>query len=177
MLLSRIIASASERERFALIYQLASRGHKEVSAEYLEKSKIRVFYFSENPKVWKAGYVINTEPDFRYFEVFDNDTKNALLAKNKMSENDIAEVTCIWIESKGISTFERLQVYFQSMIDGIRVGKSYIFGGSTERKVMKLQKEIMPHDFASGEARIGDELTEFSVYFVGRWESLYTMTR
>jgi hypothetical protein len=177
MLKSKIIASQRKRERFAELFQIAARGHKKVTDSYLEKSKIRVFYFADNPKLWKAGYVINTEPDFRYFEVFDNEQKQSLLTQNQMNENDISEVTCIWIESKGVSTVERLQVYFMSMIDAFKAGKSYIFGGSTEPKVIQLQKQIMPHDFANGEAQICDEKASFSVYYVGRWESVYTMIR
>ncbi|MEI7584479.1 hypothetical protein [Runella sp.] len=177
MLKRKKITSKGEWERFVLIFEMACRGHKSVALSYLENARVTVFYHPKRPDEWIAGYVVNSSTPFRYFEVLSDTKKTNLLAQFTMLEGEISEVTCIWIDNTKASKKERLQVYFYSMIDAFKAGKKYIFGGSTEQKVMAIQKPIMPHDFADGIARIGDEVTPFQIYYVGRWESIYTMSR
>jgi hypothetical protein len=177
MLSSKIIALKADNEEFARVYTCEARGHKPVDITYLMPAFVRVFFNPQRPEVWLAGYVINTQAPFRYFIVLDAAHKAALLAQHGISENDLSEVTCIWIKRDKIAMTERLQVYFTSMVDAFRIGKAHIFGGSTEAKVVGLQKQIMPHDFANGTALVGDEFTNYWIYYVGRWESVFTMLR
>lgn len=178
MLSTKIIKTAQEIDQFSSLYFKESRGHKPVDSTYLRQCHlVRVFYRADTPNEWLGGYVINTNAPYRYFVVLDEDLKNKLLLEHGITEDDISEVTCICIKSRQMSQIERMQIYFTSMVDAFAAGKSYIFGGSTEPKIVALQQQIMPHDFHSGTTYVGDEFTDYWIYYTGRIESVFTMLR
>jgi hypothetical protein len=141
----------------------------------LSKSKVRVFFEAATPKCWEAGFIINSTPEFRYFETLEESIKLAKLAEHGITEDNMCEVTCIWMNSSTLKVSQRMYVYFWTMIDGVLAGKDYLFGGSTEPKVIALQRQVMPRPFIDDEVEINGYRTNRSLYYTKRWEGVLIM--
>ena len=123
----------------------------EVDMGYLvTASLVRVFYITEDQ--WLAGYVINDKSPMRYFEPFDAFNKKIILRDAGLTEIQMSEITCIWIDSKltKMDSNARLFVYRSSVQDAANTEKEYTIGGSVIFTVWRTFQIILPNTLYFG---------------------------
>lgn len=148
MLQSKYLRTTIEFNRFSEIYH--SKNGEKVSLEYLAHCAFVKVFINENEE-WTAGYCVNHQPSFRYFEPFGEYLKNMILRDKLLKEENLVEIACIWMNRQVVKNeTERLNVYFSSLEDAILTDKDNIMGGSKIMSVWKNFEKPLPLEMYFG---------------------------
>lgn len=133
--------SESLLENFQSLYQ--QKSNVSLSVEYLKQGHPMMFI--RNGKII-GGYVLNAQAPYRYLSIFDEKQKEILLKSHLLKEEELIEITCIWMNPK-ITSFEWISYYlfmfFHTLYLAIKLNKKRIIGGSVLPKIQLIQRQIL----------------------------------
>lgn len=140
--------TTTELIKFIELYK--SKNGENVSIQYLAQCEAVKVLTNVNGD-WIAGYCVNAQSDFRYLNVLDDYSKKVVLRDKNIQENDLVEITCIWMNREVLKDdFTRLNVYFSSLRDALSTNKVIIIGGSKIMSVWKNFEKPLPNELYFG---------------------------
>lgn len=145
----RELNSVHEFEEFSRKY--ISKNGVSVDFLYLITST-KVVVFVDEYNEWQGGFVINAETSMRYLTPFEERFKRIILRDAQLKEEDLVEITCIWINSalNKKNPYARLAIYEKAINYAAETQKKYIIGGSVIFSVWKTFEIILPHTLYFG---------------------------
>jgi hypothetical protein len=146
---SRDLTSQKDFEKFVEIYCNEKKG-VETSIGYLKRCSLVRIYEDITGK-WQGGYCINQDISLRYFEPFDETLKKRILKDKNLLENEIVEISQIWMNREVLlDEANRMNIYLSSVKSALDTNKHIIIGGSKVASVWKSYELIMPHELFFG---------------------------
>jgi hypothetical protein len=148
VLKEKLLTKHADLLTFTNLYH--AKGGVNTTVGYLENCRV-VKVFEDQQGIWQAGYCINDSSTMRYLEPFEPLLKKRILKDKNLNEEDLAEITQIWMNrTMLLDDTLRLKIYFSSINDGILAGKPFLIGGSKVASVWKSYENILPHELYFG---------------------------
>ena len=110
-------------------------------------------YAAERDGRMVGGYVVRTQPPFRYVEAFPQSHAELLGAERVLR---FCEATGIWL-GRDLGPLARVAVYLSLGVRLSRSGRRYVLGGAAHPRVLAMYQLALPDVLHEGEAQAGDE--------------------
>lgn len=169
MLKYRIIQNIADLENYQSVYGELTKGVK-LPMDYLNHSSVFVLYQKNQPDFWLGGFVLNTEPNFRYLDFIPKNQISTLMNEHNIQENDLIEIVGIWLRPTKNIFWIRLYFYYQMLRKTFAQNKKIILGGAVKKKIQDFQMQLMKHILYEGATWLIDRELDIKIYYVKRSE-------
>ncbi len=147
-LVPKVLHTGNQFSQF--VYAYHAKHGMPTQIEYLEKCH-KVAVFTDTNDNWLAGYCINAKPGMRYLSTFDPLTKRRILKDKQLKEEEIVEISQIWMDKSIFLKPElRLAIYAAAVNAALATQKPIIIGGSIVASVWKGYEAILPNELYFG---------------------------
>lgn len=143
-------------KNFQTLYQ--QKSNVSLSLEYLKQGHPMLFV--RKGKII-GGYVLNTQAPYRYLSIFDEQQKEILLKSHLLKEEELIEITCIWMNQRITSfawVYYYLFMFLHTLYLAISLNKKRIIGGSVLPKIQLVQRQILTKPIYISFIKKGQEL-------------------
>lgn len=160
-ILCRPLITAEELSEFCRIS--SPKLPRDIDEAYARQGQCYAFCRPSDPDYWYGGFVLNEKPAFRSLALYSEAYKYQLLDQHKLSENDMVEISCLWMNVHRIRPLERIWIYTQLLYKAYTTGKQAIIAFCFLPKLQAMQRQVLDQLLDEGTACVGRNGQEFMV--------------
>ncbi|MEI7586308.1 MAG: hypothetical protein WCJ44_26780 [Runella sp.] len=170
------ISDPEELTRFEVEYSEKSKG-LQAKPDYLSKACTLVFYRYTHPDRWLGGVALNSQAPFRYLASFDEAKTQELLNSKTIDPRSLLEITCLWMNSHRISSFERFMVYFLFLTKVCLSPQQTILCGSFHQGLIKMYEQLFDSVLVEGVSEVAGHRAYVKNFYTSRDKLMWRMTQ